>query len=297
MNNTDDLADFLRHLQQERRLSLHTVKGYHRDLIKLIKLTNRPLSELTSSDLRSLVAQLHFSGQSTASIRRWLSGIRSYYKWRKLNHPSDHNPVLEVPVPKGAKRLPSTLDVDQMNRLLTVPDSDDPLMIRDLAMVELCYSSGLRLMELVSTNRADFTADLKVLTVLGKGQKTRQLPVGKQARTALRRWFETSLNWCKKPSEEGAVFVNRQGKRLSHRSVQLRFKRLGAGIGDHLHPHMLRHSFASHMLESSGDLRAVQDLLGHADIATTQIYTHLDFQHLAKAYDAAHPRANKHPRK
>ncbi len=189
------------------------------------------------------------------------------------------------------------MDTDQLNSLLQSPFGEDPLLIRDFAMVELCYGSGLRLMELVAVNLSDFTEEYRVLTVFGKGGKMRQLPVGSKAKQALERWLAIYRDWCRKPPESDAVFVNRNGGRLSHRSVQLRFKRLASRIDSHLHPHMLRHSFASHILESSGDLRAVQELLGHADISSTQIYTHLDFQHLASVYDTSHPRARRRTRK
>ena len=292
-----ELRGFIRHLQQERQLSAHTVKAYRHDLLKLLRITDhQPLIELTRADLRNCVAKLHFQGLASASLRRWLASVRSYYSWCEKNGRISHNPTSGVPVPKGEKKLPATLDVDQVNRLLQPPaDANDPLLLRDLAMAELCYSSGLRLMELVAVNKVDFTSDFKTLSVLGKGQKMRQVPVGRCARDALWRWLVVRVDWCRQPIVEQAIFVGRHGRRLSPRSVQLRFKHLARAcqLENSLHPHMLRHSFASHLLQSSGDLRAVQDLLGHADISTTQIYTHLDFQHLAKVYDKAHPRARQ----
>lgn len=292
-----ELQGFIRHLQQERQLSAHTIKAYHRDLLKLLQMTDhQPLIELTRADLRNCVAKLHFQGLANASLRRWLASVRSYYSWCEKNDQINHNPTLGVPVPKGAKKLPATLDVDQVNRLLEpTADVNDPILLRDLAMAELCYSSGLRLMELIAVKKVDFTSDFKTLSVLGKGQKTRQVPVGRCARNALQRWLAVRDSWCLRPIVGQAIFVGRHGRRLSSRSVQLRFKHLAKNcqLENNLHPHMLRHSFASHLLQSSGDLRAVQDLLGHADISTTQIYTHLDFQHLAKVYDNAHPRARK----
>lgn len=289
-----ELADFIRYLRQERQLSPHTVNAYHRDLLKLIQLSDSPLDELTSVQIRSCVARLHFKGSSSASLRRWLSSLRAYYRWLNRQGKLDGDPTLGVPIPKGAKRLPKTLDADELNYLLST-EAVNPLLARDLAMAELCYGSGLRLAELVGVNLSDFTSDFQLISVLGKGQKMRQVPVGRCAHQALKHWLEVRKNWLRQPVKDESVFVNRKGGRLSARSVQLRFAKLARerNLQGKLHPHMLRHSFASHILESSGDLRAVQELLGHADIATTQIYTHLDFQHLARIYDAAHPRAKR----
>lgn len=290
-----ELASFIRHLEKERQLSLHTVSAYRSDLVTLVKLNEKPLVEITAKEIRSCVARLHAKGRSSASLRRWLSSLRAYYRWLDHQGKIKHNPVSGISAPKGSKLLPKTLDTDQVTHLLNVSDSSDPLLIRDLAMAEFCYSSGLRLMELVGINLHDITADFQSVSVLGKGRKVRQLPIGRHARSALERWLSVRSDWCRKIKQQKAVFISRSGKRLSARSVQLRFARLAKirNLPNKLHPHMLRHSFASHLLESSGDLRAVQELLGHADIATTQIYTHLDFQHLTKVYDATHPRARK----
>lgn len=288
------IEDFLNHLTKERQLSPHTVSAYHFDLKKLAGGLDKPLTEIIQADIRRLVADLHFKGRRSASLRRWLSSVRAFYGWLATQGKIAQNPAAGVVVPKGEKRLPAVLDTDQANQLLAVDKDADPLLLRDLAMAELCYSSGLRLSELVSVNQAHFSGDKKQITVLGKGSKQRQLPVGRYAREALARWLKAREGWLRRPATQ-AIFVGRNGRRLSTRAVQLRFAQLGRSrqLRSALHPHMLRHSFASHLLESSGDLRAVQSLLGHSDIVTTQVYTHLDFQHLAKTYDGAHPRARR----
>ena len=222
----------------------------------------------------------------SALYRRW----RSFYKFRSREG-EHHNPAIGIQAPKSEKKLPKALDIDNTQQLLSLEGSDW-LSIRDRAILELFYSSGLRLSELVDLNLNDIDLPQALITVTGKGNKTRTLPVGSFAIKAIESWINIR---CDLNPDHSAVFLSKQGKRLSQRSVQLRLKKysLQQGISQHVHPHMLRHSFASHMLESSGDLRAVQELLGHANISTTQIYTHLDFQHLAKVYDKAHPRANR----
>lgn len=207
-------------------------------------------------------------------------------------HLATDNPALDIRAPRAGKRLPRVADVDQLNHLLDATP-EDPLEIRDLSMFELMYSSGLRLSELAGLNLHSVDQRGGEVRVLGKGSKERILPVGRKALEALARWLEVRGTMA--PVAESALYVSRRGDRLSTRSIQSRLSRWGLakGADQRLHPHLLRHSFASHMLESSGDLRAVQELLGHADIATTQVYTHLDFQHLAKIYDQSHPRARR----
>ena len=250
---------------------------------------------LTAHDVRQFAATNHRCGLTGRSIQRRLAALRSFYAYLLREGKAHHNPARDVRAPRSEQRLPAVLDVDAMTRLLDIK-ADDLLAIRDHAMLELFYSSGLRLSELVNLDCPDLDLSQGTIEVTGKGSKTRILPVGRHARLALRRWIQAraALN----SQADGALFVARSGRRLSRRAVQ---QRLGhwarrQGINGRVHPHMLRHSFASHLLESSGDLRAVQDLLGHADIGTTQIYTHLDFQHLAEVYDRAHPRARKRRR-
>jgi len=240
--------------------------------------------------VRQYAAEAHRRGLGGRSIQRRLSALRSFYNYLLREQAVSANPGLDVRAPQADRHLPNTVSVDDLNRLLNTR-SDDPLVIRDLAIMELFYSSGLRLAELVALDLADLDERSTSIRVTGKGAKTRVVPVGRKAREALARWLKVRPA----ASAEPAVFTGRGGKRLGVRSVQQRLARLARahGLPGHLHPHALRHSFASHLLESSGDLRAVQELLGHADISTTQVYTHLDFQHLAKVYDQAHPRARK----
>ena len=296
---TDDFVKgFIRHLTEERQLSPHTVSAYQADLVKLGRLADRPMTEINRADICHFMSKLHLAGLAPTSLHRWLSSVRAFYLWLERHAKIKQNPTIGVPVPKGEKLLPVTLDADQMSHLLERGPDDDtaddaPLLIRDLAMAELCYGSGLRLSELTSVDLDDFTTGLQEITVMGKGRKIRQLPVGRYARKAIHRWLPIRTKFVHAKAHQKALFVGQRGARLHPRSVQLRFRKLAQrrALGCSLHPHMLRHSFASHMLESSGDLRAVQSLLGHADIATTQIYTHLDYQHLAEVYDATHPRA------
>ncbi|MDH5360742.1 MAG: tyrosine recombinase XerC, partial [Gammaproteobacteria bacterium] len=249
-------------------------------------------SDLNVHKLRQYVAYRHRQGLSGRSIQRELSALRSFYNYLLQEHLVSLNPAQGISAPKSARKLPKTLDVDQISQLLN-QSSDDPLEIRDHAMMELFYSSGLRLSELIGLDLQDLDLTEAICTVTGKGNKTRILPLGRYARQAIEKWIQQR----KQLVEEGgrALFISRNGRRISQRSVQVRLQRyaIKSGLPEHLHPHMLRHSFASHMLESSQDLRAVQELLGHADISTTQIYTHLDFQHLARVYDQAHPRAKR----
>ncbi|MBA6420959.1 tyrosine recombinase XerC [Pseudomonas sp. 5Ae-yellow] len=290
-----DVDAFLRHLRTERQLSPRTLEAYAHDLQQLgLFRHERKLSswdQLSSAQLRHYVAQQHQRGISPRSLQRQLSTVRSFYRYLLREQRCQINPALDLRAPKAGKKLPKTLDADLASQLLDDNGDPDWLQVRDQAMLELFYSSGLRLSELAGLDVADLDMQQGEVRVLGKGNKTRLLPVGRMALTALEAWLKV------RPAQQEAaqpVFVSQRGSRLTTRAIQLRVRRRGVErIGQHLHPHMLRHSFASHMLESSGDLRAVQELLGHADISTTQIYTHLDFQHLAQVYDKAHPRAKR----
>jgi integrase/recombinase XerC len=288
---------FLQYLAQEKRLSPHTVTNYRRDLSQLTQfceqqnLTN--WSEIKSKNIRQFIAQLHRQGLAGRSIQRALSAVRSLYRFLIREGLTESNPALAVQAPKTEKRLPSTLDVDQMKSLLEHTNQDTFIACRDRAIMELFYSSGLRLAELAGLNLRDIDFADSLVYVTGKGNKSRVVPIGNQAVTSLKIWLtkRDELGFI----DQTAIFITQQGRRLGVRSIQKRLSYWGKkqGISDQVHPHRLRHAFASHMLEASGDLRAVQELLGHADISTTQIYTHVDFQHLAKVYDKAHPRARK----
>ncbi len=279
-----------------RRLSPHTVAGYRRDLARLTEYCDREgladWSDLDIHHMRRHVAARHRAGIGGRSLRRELSAARGLFDHLLREGAIRINPALEVPAPKSPRPLPRTLDVDQTARLMAVP-GETPLLLRDRAIVELFYSSGLRLSELVGLDLEDLDRRESMVKVLGKGRKERLLPVGRLALKAIEGWLKVRADLA--PPDEPALFVSSRGRRIAPRSVQARLRRcaLEQGLPGRVHPHMLRHSFASHLLESSGDLRAVQELLGHADIATTQIYTHLDFQHLAKIYDQAHPRARR----
>ena len=289
------ITDFLAHLQVERRMSVHTLDAYRRDLAVLAEWAARQgfddLASVQTEQLRNFVASEHRRGLSPKSLQRRLSACRSYYQWLLKHGRIAANPAAAIRAPKAPRKLPQLLDADEAARLVEVP-TDVPLGLRDRALLELFYSSGLRLSELCALRWRDLDLGNGLVTVLGKGSKQRSVPVGSHARAALEQWHaETGA------ANETPVFPGRHGAPISQRAVQIRIRQLAQrqGMFKHVHPHMLRHSFASHMLESSGDLRGVQELLGHADIATTQIYTHLDFQHLARVYDAAHPRAKRKP--
>jgi integrase/recombinase XerC len=286
-------SDFLAHLEIERRMSAHTLDAYRRDLAALSDWAQAQgiagLETLQAERLRAFVAAEHRRGLSPKSLQRRLSACRSYFQWLLKNGRIALNPAAAIRAPKAPRKLPQVLDADEAARLVEVP-TDVKLGLRDRALLELFYSSGLRLSELCALRWHDLDLGNGLVTVLGKGSKQRSVPVGSHARAALQAWREETR------APDGApVFPGRGGAPISQRAVQARIRQLAQrqGMFKHVHPHMLRHSFASHMLESSGDLRGVQELLGHADIATTQIYTHLDFQHLAKVYDAAHPRAKR----
>ncbi|NYZ61730.1 tyrosine recombinase XerC [Luteimonas deserti] len=288
-----DIEAFLAHLQVERRMSAHTLDAYRRDLTALARWTGDAargeLRALQGDDLRAFVAAGHRGGLSPKSLQRRLSACRSFYQWLLRHGHIAANPAAGVRGPKAPRNLPQVLDVDEATQLVEVP-VDAPLGLRDRALLELFYSSGLRLSELVGLRWRDLDLDGGLVMVTGKGSRQRSVPVGTHARQALAAWRAESAATADAP-----VFPGRGGGPITSRAVQLRMRVLAQrqGLFKRVHPHLLRHSFASHVLESSGDLRGVQELLGHADIATTQIYTHLDFQHLAKVYDAAHPRAKR----
>lgn len=284
-----DVDRHLEHLRVERRSSPNTIAAYARDLKQFaLEVGGTPSAAIGTADIRRFAARLHARGLSPRSIARHLSSVRGLFAYLVGRGDIGANPASGVRAPKVRQRLPKTLDVDQTATLFT-STAATPIEIRDRAIAELFYSSGLRLAELVGMDVRDLDLTNGFATVTGKGQKVRIVPVGRAARLAIKAWLATR----KALRGDEPLFTSRQGTRLSARNVQLRLKRLGQTTSgnDALHPHMLRHSFASHILESSGDLRAVQELLGHANIATTQIYTHLDFLHLAKVYDDAHPRA------
>lgn len=291
------LADFFTQLAVEVRASGHTVKSYQRDIRHLaLYCTDKSIAQwadLNHTDIRAHIAGRHRKGLSSKSLQRELSAIRSFYNYLLKQGRVSVNPAQHIQAPKQARKLPKALDVDQLSGLLEAGTSS-LLEIRDLAMFELFYSSGLRLSELSALDLSDLDLPDGTLTVrVGKGGKSRVLPVGGKAVKAIENWLQQRS--VKIPVVEQALFVSTRGTRLGQRNIELRLEQWckKKGIAEHIHPHMLRHSFASHLLESSQDLRAVQELLGHSNISTTQIYTHLDFQHLAEIYDKAHPRAKK----
>jgi integrase/recombinase XerC len=285
------IAGFLEHLQVERQGSAHTLGAYRRDLAALAhwaQAHSTALIGLDAEQLRAFVAAEHRRGLSPKSLQRRLSACRGLYRWLLRHGRIVASPAQAIRAPRAPRRLPQVLDADEAARLVEVP-TDVPLGLRDRALLELFYSSGLRLSELCALRWRDLDLTEGLVTVLGKGRKQRSVPVGSHARAALAAWRVDQA-----PAADAPVFPGRNGA-ITPRAVQLRLRQLAQrqGLFKRVYPHLLRHSFASHVLESSGDLRGVQELLGHADIATTQIYTHLDFQHLAKVYDAAHPRAKR----
>jgi len=290
------LQAFLGHLASERRLSPLTCTSYGRDVTELLRLAGEtPLDQLQVHQIRRFVAQLHGRGLGGKTLARMLSAWRGFYGYLARDHGFTSNPCAGLRAPKSVKALPQALSPDEAVRLMEIPADGDPLALRDKAMFELFYSSGLRLSELVNLPLSQIDLAAGMVRVTGKGGKTREVPVGRFALEAVRNWLPEREKLAK--PEEYTLFVGRNGTRLTPRAVQYRVKQwaLKLGISAEVHPHVLRHSFASHVLQSSGDLRAVQEMLGHANISTTQVYTHLDFQHLAKVYDAAHPRAKKKP--
>jgi integrase/recombinase XerC len=289
------VAAYLDHLGVERRLAESTRVTYAAGLDALLTLTpDLAARDIRVHHVRRAVAQLRSRGLDGRTIARMLSSWRGFFRWLARHHGLAADPTAGVRAPKVAKALPKALAPDEAAALLDRA-AQDALEVRDRAMFELCYSSGLRLAELIGLDAGDARIVLKdaEVTVTGKGHKTRTVPVGRKALEALRAWIETRAQVA--APGEPALFVGARGERVDPTVVRRRLARwaLRAGLGTHVHPHVLRHSFASHVLQSSGDLRAVQEMLGHASISTTQVYTHLDFQHLAKVYDAAHPRAKR----
>ncbi len=286
------VQDFLGYLQVERRASAHTLDAYRRDLDALgawATAHDAEAATLEGAQLRQFIADEHRRGLAPKSLQRRLSACRSFYAWLLKHQRIAASPAARLKAPKAPRKLPQVLDADEAVRLVELP-TDAPLGLRDRALLELFYSSGLRLSELCALIWRDLDFATGLVNVLGKGNRQRRVPFGSHAREALSGWRAESGGADGQP-----VFPGRKGGPITQRAVQIRIRQLAQrqGLFKHVHPHMLRHSFASHILESSGDLRGVQELLGHADIATTQIYTHLDFQHLAKVYDAAHPRAKR----
>ncbi|MCI2810550.1 tyrosine recombinase XerC [Eoetvoesiella caeni] len=310
------MEQWLAHLQTHLRYSPHTLQGYRQDLRHLVQLqADTPLDGFTESHIRQAIARLHGQGLKPRSLARALAAWRGFFQWWAPVAGMDSNPAMGVRAPKVPRSLPKALSVEQAQVLLDrpgLPAPKSPVECRDQAMFEVLYSSGLRLAELVSldwryTRQDGYESQSWILldqaeaTVRGKGNKTRSVPLGAKAVQAVSRWLEERPRFASAIGQDGpdaldssaALFLGTRGKRISPRVVQLQLNKLAAltGLPVHVHPHSLRHSFASHMLQSAQDLRAVQEMLGHANISTTQIYTRLDFQHLAKAYDQAHPRA------
>jgi integrase/recombinase XerC len=297
MASSPHVEDFLSHLQVERRVSAHTLDAYRRDLTALNAWSAEQgiddVATLHTEQLRAFIAAEHRRGMSPKSLQRRLSACRSFYQWLLKHARIAASPAAGIRAPKAPRKLPQVLDVDEAVQLVELP-TDVPLGVRDRAILELFYSSGLRLSELCALRWCDLDLADGLVTVLGKGSKQRSVPVGSHARKALEAWRMDSQQQAGAAADR-PVFPGRGGMPITPRAVQIRLRGLAQrqGLFKRVHPHLLRHSFASHVLESSGDLRGVQELLGHADIATTQIYTHLDYQHLAKVYDGAHPRAKR----
>jgi integrase/recombinase XerC len=290
------VSDFLEHLRVQKRLSEHTLTAYQSDINKLLAYANEQnlnlWDELNAHHARRFTASLNSKGMAPKSVQRVLSGLRSLFFWLCQHNRASINPFVDVRAPKNPSRLPKTLDVEQLTKLIEIPlNEKDPLTYRDKAIMELFYSSGLRLAELCGLQCTELDLSEGLARVTGKGQKTREVPIGRHALIALKDWLKYRVPYVK--SNTNAVFISKQGKEINPRTVQRRLQMWAdrQGMNIKVTPHMFRHSFASHLLESSGELRSVQELLGHANISTTQIYTHLDYQHLAKIYDQAHPRA------
>ncbi len=298
VRDVDELLDaYRRHLSDEKQYSPLTVSAYLRDLRAFVGWLSESdhtisLLQVKTRHVRTWLSKLHHAGLAVKTMQRKLSSVRRFYHWLLREDYVRANPVTGLSPLPGQRHLPETLTAEQIDFLLVV-QPENPLEFRDCAMLELFYSSGLRLSELVGLDLNDLDLQQGIVRVLGKGNKQRDLPVGRQAIKALNAWLTVRSELC--GAEEPALFVSQQRRRISPRNVQLRLEhwQRERGLSQKIHPHKLRHSFASHMLESSGDLRAVQELLGHADISTTQIYTHLDFQHLANVYDQAHPKARR----
>lgn len=289
-----EVASFIDYLKVVKNFSEHTTKNYKRDLDKFIKFlsdNSTSLERCDEQDIRLFVNRERRKGLSPRSIQRILSSCRSFFNYLVEHKGFEKNHAQNISSPKSSKSLPKALDADLIQKLLNFKPKTE-LETRDKAIAELFYSSGLRLSELQGIDMGDISIKERTCRVVGKGNKTRDLPIGRQAIKSLRDWILIREKYSNE--NDLAIFINKQGKRLSNRSIQARLKKLSTERGlPAVHPHMLRHSFASHILESSGDLRAVQEMLGHSDIGTTEIYTKLDFQHLSKVYDKAHPRAKK----
>jgi integrase/recombinase XerC len=295
---SDQLEKFIQTLRSEKYYSHHTCSNYRRDLLRFRDFLQQRGIEawepVSFGDVSAYAAQRHRQGRKSRTIARELSSIRSFYQHLIRQGAVAKNPAIEVSAPKADKPLPKTCDAETLEQLLRVSGDGDDLLLRDIAIFELIYSSGLRLAELVGIDLDDIDLEQRQLVVTGKGNKTRYLPIGSKAVEAIGRWLRVRPAYSRDGAQK-ALFLSKQGRRISARNVQSRLNRLAGlkALGQQLSPHVLRHSFATHLLESSSDLRAVQELLGHANIATTQVYTHLDFQHLASVYDAAHPRARR----
>jgi integrase/recombinase XerC len=291
----DFLSEYLEFLNFERGLSPLTRENYARDITQLIKLADKlELNSLQNIHIRRFIASLHSKGLGGKSLARMLSSWRGFFTFLVNRKGFTQNPVIGLRAPKSPKSLPHALSIEQASKLVDISDND-VLAVRDHAILELFYSSGLRLSELVNLDidAMDFSEGTVIVT--GKGNKTRIVPMGAHAMEAMQKWLQIRANYAKNDTASKAVFIGLQGRRVGARNLQLRLKEwsIKQGINSSVHPHMLRHSFATHVLQSSGDLRAVQEMLGHANIGTTQVYTHLDFQHLSETYDKAHPRARK----
>jgi integrase/recombinase XerC len=295
MNNTELIEEYKKFIAFEKRLSSSSVKSYLRDINELLKLMgNKKLNSYSIEDIRKNIAILHSKGLSGKSLSRMISSWRGLFNFLIHKYQFNQNPTLGIKAPKSKKLLPQTLSVDQTIKLIDIKDNSF-LGLRDHAILELFYSSGLRLSELVDININNINFDDGTITVTGKGNKERIIPVGTFAFKAIKKWLKSRKTINNLTPKNQILFLSKSGQKLTSRAIQYRLKfwAIKQGIPENIHPHLLRHSFASHLLQSSQDLRAVQELLGHANISTTQIYTHLDFQHLSKIYDKAHPRAKK----
>lgn len=293
-----DLKRFYQFLQSEKQFSPHTLEGYQRDITRFIRFCDAQKiagwNVIDEQHIRQFVSLVHRQGLGGKSIQRLLSALRRLFRYLQTNHQMHNNPAAHVRAPKSERKLPSVMQHQQIEHLL-LTTSEDPLTIRDHAILELLYGSGLRLAELISLDLSDINWQSSYLAVTGKGRKERHCPFGKHATIMLKKWLKCREMLVK--AGEKAVFINNRGARIGASGIRSRIQKLciEKGISQRVYPHLMRHSFASHMLEASQDLRAVQELLGHVHLKTTQIYTHLDFQQLAKTYDAAHPRAHKLP--
>ena len=291
---SNELLDlFFNYIKFEKRLSELTIKNYQHDINRLIKLNDKKLTEINSEDIRLSLSKLHASGLSGKSLSRILSSWRGCFLFLNKSQLMKYDPTSGIKAPKAKKKLPQTLSIDQVFNLINIPQTGF-IDTRDKAILEFFYSSGLRLSELVNIHISDIDMSEQTIKVLGKGNKFRIVPIGRKAIEALNLWI-LQRNKLNKILDSELLFLNQHGKKLTARAIQYRLKFWAQknNIPENIHPHLLRHSFASHVLQSSQDLRAVQELLGHSNISTTQIYTHLDFQHLSKIYDQAHPRSKK----